>query len=148
MVNYIKQIQKIIKKSFPLLENHKIIVKQTKIVYGARAIYLFFFSLYVIGKGSEKGISNGGIAHELSHIELFKKWGFWKSVWLSFIQFFSAKTRKKIERGADLLAIKKGYGRELYKTRKKTFSKADKKIKKLLRKYYLSPEEIKKYTKN
>ncbi len=144
MSNYNKQIQQIKKKSFPLLKNHKIIVKENKKSWGIRVYYLYFFTLYKIGKGAEKGLSQGGIAHELSHIEMFKKWGFWKSAWLSFLQFFFGNIRKKIERGADLLAIKKGYGKELYQTRKK---KVPKRIRKLLNKYYLSLSEIKKYTK-
>jgi hypothetical protein len=147
MPNYNEQIEKIKKKSFPILKDHKIIVKENKKSWGIRVYYLHFFTLYHIGKGAEKGLSKGGIAHELSHIEMFKKWGFWKSAWLSFLQFFFGNIRKKIERGADLLAIKKGYGKELYKTRKESFSKTDVKIRRLIKKYYLSPAEIKKYTK-
>jgi hypothetical protein len=146
MPNYEKQIQKIKNKSFPYLKNHKIIIKK-KSSYGIRVIYLYFFSLYVIGKGAEKGLTKGGLAHELSHIEVFKKWGFWKTACLSFLQYFSKKIRMKIERSADLLAIKRGYGKELYKTRKKSYSKVPKRVKKLLNNYYLSLEEIEKYTR-
>ena len=145
-MDYERQIQGILKKSFPLLKNHKIIVIQTRFTYGIRAIYLYFFSIYLIGRGAEKGLSTGGIAHELSHIEIFKKWGFWKSVWLAFIQYFSGDIRRKVERGADLVAISKGYGNELYKTRSR-LPKNNERVKKLLRDYYLSLNEIKKYTK-
>lgn len=82
------------------------------------------------------------MAHELSHLEMYKKWGFWRSVIFSFLQFFSTKIRRRIEAGADRLAIQKGYGKELYQARKRTLSKADDKIKKLVKKYYLSLEEI------
>jgi len=112
--------------------------------YGAGIIYLYFFSIYLVGKGCEKGLSKGGIAHELSHIEIFKKWGFWKSTLLSFLQFFSANIRKKIESGADINAIKKGYGKELYQARKKDLLQSNDKIQNLVKKYYLSLEEIKK----
>lgn len=133
MSNYDKHIQEIIKKSFPLLKGHKIFIKETKIVYGVRVYYLYFFSVYVVGRGGEKGLSKGGIAHELSHIEMYKKWGFWKSVLLSFLQFFSAKIRRKIEVGADMLAIQKGYGKELHQTRKRTVLNADERIKRLIK---------------
>jgi len=134
-----------IKSSFPLLKNHKIFVmSQTKFIWGARAIYFYFFSLYLIGRGAEKGLTKGGIAHELSHMEVFKEWGYWKSLWLGFLQYFSESTREKIERSADLRAIKRGYGKELYKTRS---AKVPKKIRKFLDKYYLSLVEIKRETK-
>ena len=63
------------------------------------------------------------------------------------MQFFSTKIRKKIESGADINTIDKGYGKELYQTRKKSILEANDKIKKILEKYYLSLEEIRKYTK-
>ncbi len=144
MPNYYKKIQEIKNKSFPTLKNHKIIVKENKIFWGARVIYLYFFSFYVIGRGTEKRFTTGGIAHELSHIEMFKKWGFWKTLTLFFLQYFSINIRRRIEAGADMNAIKRGYGKELYKTRKK---KTPKRIRKLLNKYYLSLEEIERYTK-
>jgi len=147
MANYTNSIQETIKRSFPLLKNHKIIIKETGIIYGARVIYLYFFSIYLIGKGGEKGLSKGGMAHELSHIEMYKKWGFWKSVLLSFLQFFSESIRRKIEQGADILAIEKGYRKELYQARKRTLSKANERIKRLIKKNYLSLEEIKEYKK-
>ena len=141
-------IKDVIRKSFPALKKHKIIILNLKKIYGARAVYLYFFSLLIIGKfTSKRGISRGGIAHELSHIEIFKKWGFWKSLLLLFLQFFSVEIKKKIERGADILAINKGYGRELCLLRKRSLFKSEEKIKKLLNKYYLSPEEIKLYMK-
>src|SRR3989344_3450135 len=145
-IDYEKHIQRILKKSFPLLKNHKIIVVQAKLTYGIRAIYLYFFSLYIIGRGAERGLTTGGVAHELSHIEIFKRWGFWKSFWLCFWQYFSGDTRRRVERGADLVAISKGYGRELYKTRS-GLPKNNERVKKLLKDYYLSLNEIKKYTK-
>ncbi len=144
---YNKIVRELIKKSFPELKNHKIIFRETKLVFGARVYYFYFFSLYLIGRGSEKGLSKGGMAHELSHLEIYKKWGFWKTALLSVLQFFSTKIRRKIEAGADISAIKKGHGNELYKTRKRTLSKADERIRRLIKKYYLSLEEIKQLTK-
>jgi len=144
---YNKIVRELIKKSFPELKSHKIIFKETNLTYGVRVYYFYFFSLYLIGRGREKGLSKGGLAHELSHIEMFKNWGFWKTALLSFLQFFSMKIRRKIEAGADVNAIKKGYGKELYKARKRTLSKVDERIKRLIKKYYLSPKEIKSYTK-
>ena len=138
----------IIKKSFPELKKHKIIILNFKRIYGARAVYLYFLSLLIIGKSiGKRGVNQGGIAHELSHLEIFRKWGFWKSALFSFLQFFSGKIRRRIEREADLLAINKGYGKELYLLRKRSLSKSDERIRKLLNKYYLSPEEIKSYMK-
>jgi hypothetical protein len=142
-----KKIKELVNRSFPLLKKHKIIVKRIRGIYGARIYYMYFFSLYLIGKGGEKGLTKGGIAHELSHVEMFKNWGFWKSLSFSILQFFSTEIRKKIEAGADLYAIKKGYAKELYKARKKTLAEADDRIKILIKKYYLSLNEIKQGTK-
>ncbi len=147
MKDYVKQIKELRDKSFPLLRNHKIMVKRTRFFWGVRVIYFYLFSLYLIGRGAEKGLTKGGIAHELSHLEMFRKWGFWKSLWFFILQYFSKNTRRKIEAGADMYAIKKGYEKELYKTRKNSWLKASNRTKKLIKKYYLTPEEIKKHSK-
>ena len=73
-------------------------------------------------------------------MEVFKEWGFCKSFSLSILQTFSDKAKKKIERSADLRAIRRGFGKDLYKTRSK---KVHKRIRVLLDKYYLSFTEIK-----
>jgi len=147
MNKYKKVIERIKKKSFPILKNHKIITLENKNLWGVRVIYLYFFTLYIIGKGAEKGLSVGGVAHELSHIEMFKKWGLLKTILFTSLQYFSDNYRKRIERGADLLAIEKGYGKELHISRKNFLLKTTKEVKETIKKYYLSLNEIKRYTK-
>jgi hypothetical protein len=149
MSKYDKEINEVINHSFPSLKGHRIIVFENNKIYGARGIYLYFFSVFVFGrKTSKRGVSKGGLAHELSHIEMFKKWGFWKSAFLSFLQFFSTRIRRKIEAGADRMAIQKGYGKELYIARRRTLTDSNERIKKMVDKYYLSLDEIKRLSKS
>ena len=81
-----------------------------------------------------------------SHLEMFKKWGIFKTIWFTILQFFIDDYRRKVERGADLLVIKKGYGKELYLSRKKFQAKIPTEVKGYMKKYYLSLNEIKKFT--
>ncbi|MCA9488050.1 MAG: hypothetical protein KC516_03765 [Nanoarchaeota archaeon] len=90
-------------------------------------------------------VLRGIIAHELSHLSAFEKWGYKK-----FWKFYRKATKKEVikhEKDTDKLTIKKGYGKEVIATKKKA--------KELLEgtrweKYldnYLTEEEVKKYIK-
>jgi len=147
MKNHLKMIEKIKKKSFPLLKGHKIFLRESKRRWGVKIMYLYWCTFYSVGKGAKKGLSKGGIAHELSHVEIFKRWGILKTLWFTSLQYFVDEYRGKVERSADLLAIEKGYGKELHASRKEFLSNAPKEVRAFVERYYLSLEEIKKKTR-
>jgi len=122
---YKNNINKLVKKSFPSLKKEKIIVSEfPRIIFWASGFVLPIpkFNLIFIKTSIRKRnnlIKNAILAHEISHIEIIKKknknifallfWGL--CVGISWI--FGKNPARENERKADLLTIKKGYGKEL-----------------------------------
>ena len=121
---YGKIIKQLIDRSFPTLRKENIrIYERENFSYKALVIYLPFFKAIFIDKklrkASDKALK-GLFAHELAHVEIFKKRG---QIWtdISAIKYFilkSKKHQKKVEKETNDLVIKKGYKKELTEIRK------------------------------
>lgn len=114
---YRKLVNDIRKKSFPEIKGRIWIVEIPFFIPGGLALWILpkisLLTLTNKCKGLSKKSLTGLIAHELSHFSLYqeKRWiQFYPDV-MKYI--FSRKYGVEIERNADKLAIKKGYGREL-----------------------------------
>ncbi len=164
MNKYVKEYREIInnlvKKSFPSLRDKKIIVVEyPKIIFWASGFvanypswntYLIFISTKV--RKQDKNLKTGILAHELCHLEFFKKtkMGLLKllifGIKLDISWIFGKNPARENERQTDIQTIKKGYGKELLLTalnRKKKFF--PKRLALVYKRGYLSPEEIKQY---
>ncbi|MEK6757670.1 MAG: hypothetical protein AABX88_00940 [Nanoarchaeota archaeon] len=142
-----KLMNRIIKKSFLLLNDRKIFLFEFNFKkYEGGTIRLPFFDIIIISKKikHDKKRVIALFAHELSHLERFKKKGWKKYILEESLYWFNDKIRIDEDNGADKLAIERGYGKELYYSRIK--SNKNKK-RKSITKYYLTPKEIKSYAK-
>ena len=120
MVNYHKEVNIIRRKSFPEIKGIICIFKIPYKIPGAVVLQLFprinLIAFSTKCKMLPKPAFNGMIAHELSHISLnqnekrknFKKW----------LSELTDEERINMEKSTDLLAIRKGYGKELIETKK------------------------------
>jgi len=139
--NYLKIVNLLIEESFPLLRERKILIKEkdtlkyrTHVKYSPLKFKIFVsiqlrkFPLWKI-----KRI----LIHELCHLEIFLEWGLIKTNLNLTCYLFSQNCRMKVEREANILMIKKGYG--------KLVLTALKENKKRGLKYSLNEEQIKSY---
>ena len=142
-----KLVNKIIKKSFPILKEKEINLYYSKIKYqfsgGAYWILPFLRVLFINRKRNftVKELK-GLIAHELCHFEIYEKRGWILTIINGIWYYLSPKFRRKEEDLAEKLAIQKGYARETYVLTLKV-----QKIKKNISKYYATANEIKSYAK-
>ncbi len=121
MDNYHKEVNILRKKSFPEIRGVIWIIKIPFFIPGAAAIWLlpnlnllvFSTKCKILSKNALRGL----IAHELSHFSIFQK-SSWKRFW-KLIFTITKKEIIRMEKEADRLAIKKGYGKELIATKKK-----------------------------
>ena len=92
----------------------------------------------------------GLLAHELAHQTSYRRRNFFKKWFFLWNYYFSINKRRAIEREADLIAIRRGYGKEILAERKaqtKRLSNDNMKLK-VLKKVYLSSKEIEELLKN
>jgi len=145
--HYGKIINEMINKSFHELKGKKIIIREfTSKKYTGSALKMPFFHVIAINKKlrNDKKVLIGILSHELSHLVIFDSEGWIKYLLDGIPYWINPKKRKQIDVDADKLAIKKGYGKELYYVREKSLKNSKLKH---VRKYYLNPKEIKKYMK-
>jgi len=115
-MNYVRNYQKIvnnfIKKSFPILKDEKISIKEKEVVYRAHANYFPWGMIIIFSrklrKFPEKSIKRI-IFHELCHLEIFKRWGPIKTSLTYLVYRLSKTVRKKVEAEANALMIKKRF---------------------------------------
>ena len=107
---YNQIIYKLIKKSFPKLENKKIYFVEKEVPYRARVSYfpwgMRIIVSYKLREFDEKVVRRI-LIHELCHLEIFLSWGI---IWtnLDYIWYSISKTHsKKVEGEANILMIKK-----------------------------------------
>jgi len=151
--DYKKIINELIKKSFPNLRREVIFVIEKNIFnlkYSAIAVYSFFFSWIIVHPKVQKYSKSSLDAlfvHELAHLNLIINRTFIDKIKFLFKWLFTKKGKEDFERDADILTVKKGYGKErlkLIEESKKTYTKQQ--LKKM-RKGYLTPKQIKYYMK-
>ncbi len=143
---YVREYQKIVnslvEKDFPTLIDKKIIIEEKKAKWRAHVMY-YPWGMYIYVSEQIRNFPKNKIKiilfHELCHLQIFRKWGW---IWTNIEYFFysiSEKYRTKIEKDANILMIKKGYGKEILAVRKEnlerglTFSLTAKEIK-----YYMN----------
>lgn len=130
-----KIINKLINDSFPKLKRGKIILVGLNFKkYRAGVAWILPYVRVIIVSKKTESLNDkkltGVLVHELCHFEDPKK--------LRLVFYWLIpKIRKIIEKETDELAVRKGYARELYESRKDLSVSC-----------YLSPEEIKKYAKS
>ncbi len=154
-----KIINQLRKESFPEIKGYVTTVKIPFPIPGGMSLYLLpWFKIMLLTTKCDKlprDVMIGLVAHELSHFSRFDKKGFW---WFwSSILFPKKGEWKKEEKEADKLAIKKGYGDNLYLTKfeaerllkgtKWEEYLGDYLSKDKLSKSYLSPKEVLSYNK-
>jgi len=153
MEEYKRIVDKLIDNSFPKLERRWIIVTENKIFnlkYSAITSYFLFFSWIAVHpkvRKYSKASLNALFAHELAHLDLIANMNLFEKIKFGFIWLFTKKGKENFERDADILVVKKGYGKErleLGKESKKTYTKKELERG---RKGYLTPEQIKSYIK-
>lgn len=145
---YQKIVDSLVKKSFPVLKGKKIIIKQFKSDrYFGSALNIFSIRIISINKNiGPKKSAVGIFAHELAHLEEYERTNVISRLFGSIKYWIiSKKFRERDENYIDKSVIKKGYAKELFINRQWVFAHRKDKN---LNKYYLSPEEIKKYAKS
>lgn len=108
--------------------------------------YVMLFDLKDLGNMTDEELK-GLLSHEFSHIETYSGMNWIQLSLYASIYLISDKFRMEVERNTDILAIQKGFGRELASFRKYRIRTANKKDKKLVERYYLSVDEINNLTK-
>lgn len=139
---YRKVVNELINESFPNLRKKKFKIFEFGVIrlYG---IYLLgnFIAMNKKCRGFSNKIMKGILVHELCHAEYSNKIGFSKSCLIFIKYWLFPKLRIKEEIKTDKLAIKKGYGKELFESARKIELDLDRKDVR----YGLSPEQIKDY---
>jgi len=139
----IKEIFNDVKKHFPEVHanlkqfNNKSFMKSSpltkNIYYNKKQLEKFKFSKMAI---------KGALAHELAHKIAYKNMNFLERILFKF-KYKNMNFRKKEEREADIIAVKKGFGKELIKLFKESEKKFDKERFIKIKKTHLSIKEIK-----
>jgi len=122
-----------------------------KLPWSAVAPKIPFFGYYIFihpraSKLTDKQLT-GLLAHETAHTEQEKRMNVFQ-LFMLYLNFFISKDKQtSLERGADKITIKRGFGKELLAHRKLQWTALEKVSKKkmiMIKKYYFSPEEIRK----
>lgn len=146
---YQKLVNELINEGFPLLKNKKIHIWPalpfSKYSASANRDLILGRYLFINNKDNiyDDFEMRGLLSHELSHLESWEKIGLFNKIIEDIKCSFSNEFLAKNERETDRTAIRKGFGKELLKQRSRRYYKTDKNLEKL-KKFYLSPEEIKK----
>lgn len=120
MNEYIKQYYKImneqIEKSFPKLKKIKIVIIEKDKKYRAKAQHMPWGFKITMSKKLRKFPRKSWrriLTHELCHLEIFSEQN-WIKTNIEFIFYLLfKKVRKKVEKEANILMIKKGHGKEI-----------------------------------
>ncbi len=145
---YKKLIKRIIKKSFPSLKGAKIKIEEKEMKISMKANRVFnnyILSINPIHKNRPEKAIIGCLAHELCHFEYFRERNCLQLLLHSIKYSLNKKYKTKVERGADMKTIKRGYGKELLFHRKLREKELGKKKFKRLTECYLSNKEIVNY---
>ncbi len=160
-----KQIFKDVLKSYPELQNHKIILEGRRLrlatmlaqpVIGFRNIFSkkkrfkIFMSLHVIQSKDVEveqlpdDILKGWFAHELGHLVDYLPYSNFQMLIFGLKYYFNPAFKKKAEYAADEEAVKHGFGSELIKMKRFIFDNdlIFENYKARLRKFYPSIEII------
>ncbi len=146
-------VKGIINKNFPELKRKIIFVSDGRVFnlrFSAMVSYFILFSWIAFhpkSRNYSKQSLEALTVHELSHLSIIVNMNLFKKIKFAFNWLFAKKGKANFEREADILTVKKGYGKSLLKLieeAEKTYTKEEWKKK---RKGYLNSREIKKYMK-
>lgn len=87
----------------------------------------------------------GLLAHELIHVVQFQSLKFYPKLWLLITYLFSSRRRAALERGADIGAVERGFGKDLLAA--KEYGRIHYAQRANYELYYLSEEEIREQMK-
>ncbi|MDD5700328.1 MAG: hypothetical protein PHH00_04055, partial [Candidatus Nanoarchaeia archaeon] len=134
-------INKIINNYFPILRDKKIFVEEKDAPYRAHVSYSLFGKMKIIVSSKlrklPKYVVRRILIHELCHLEIFVRQGVIRTNIQYLGYLLSEKIRNNAERAANILMIKKGFGKLILDARKEN-------IKRELG-YSLTEKEIKYY---
>lgn len=147
-------VAEVIKESYPELENVKILVKAfrsssdyfraqfsvSRFLTFRRLHYTIFVNPKVFSKDAPDDAIHAIIAHELAHAAYYKRHNRFELFGLVSLESKSFAAR--FERGADLQAIKRGYGKGLKSYREWLYQNIPLAKIEAKKRDYLSPEEI------
>ena len=151
---YKKIIDELVQKSFPILKNKPISVsedKNKKRYYGISYDFVLFKHIGISEKSRKysKKALKGLLAHELSHLENSTKMSFYRKIIYFIKWFFSKKIKAEYETMADMLLIKKGYGKEYSQFVIEGLKGKNKEyLKRRKEKGYFNLKQVKEYMKN
>jgi hypothetical protein len=130
-------------QSFPELRNEKIkVIEKVNVKYRAHASYLPWGMVIIVSDKLNEFPSNKTkriLIHELCHLSIFKSWGVMRTNLDFLLYSLSSKHRDNVEKDANLLMIKKGYGNLVLEARKENLKRGIR--------CSLSEQEIKSYMK-
>lgn len=150
---YRKIADELIKKSFSILKNKLIFIfekKDKKLYYGISYDFVLFkhIGIFKRSRKHSKKALKGLLAHELSHLENSTKMGFYRKIIYFAKWFFSKQTKAEYETMADILLVKKGYGREYSQFLTESLKGKNKEyLKRREERGYLSLKKVKEYMK-
>lgn len=151
---YKKIILELINKNFPKLNTRIIFLTKGEFFWidcFAITFYFILFSWIVVNPKMDKFPkyqSKAILTHELAHLDIIANKNFFEKIKFGFNWIFTKKGKINFERNADILVIKKGYGKGLLdrvKGIEKEYSKE--KLKKRKLRGYLDSKQIKFYIK-
>jgi hypothetical protein len=144
---YKRLVNELIKKSFPSIKHFKIFITENKIFklrYSAITNYFIFCGWIILhpkARRYSKPALKGLLVHELSHLDIILRKSFLNKIKFAFKFIFTKKGRKDNETAADMLTIKKGYGKDLLKLTN-IIEKQKSHIKNRAKKGYLTSRQI------
>ena len=84
----------------------------------------------------------GLFAHELGHIVSYERRSFLNRMLFIWDYYLSDAARREVEHEADLIAIERGYGKELIQTRRHAIRDYDEERVKKMEKTYYWPDDL------
>jgi beta-lactamase regulating signal transducer with metallopeptidase domain len=149
---YKKIVNQLVKKSFPELNNERIkIILFSNFKNSAAAVDLMYYKIILVNskKRYTDSALKGLFAHELSHFSIITNMNFFDKLSYFLFWTFSKKIKSDFERKADILAIEKGYAKDLIALKNEAFKGKNKThLERIYKKGYMSIKEIKLYIEN
>jgi hypothetical protein len=141
---YSKIVNVLIRGHFPKLKSKGVIIKEIETLKYRAHVKYGFSGLYIYMSTQLRKFPNWKIRriliHELCHLEIFLKWGIIRTKIDWIIYLVSKKHRLKDEREANLLMLKKGFGKLILTTIEENKKKG--------LEYTLTEKEVKDFLKN
>ena len=136
----IKKIFPEVKKSFPEIKSKLKVFSKRSFMWSSPITGNVYYNPKQI-KGFSKTALKGVIAHELAHQVAYKQMCCLTKLFFK-IKYKNPNYKRKVEREADKIAVKKGFGKELIKLIQESYKKFEKQRFLKIQKNHLSIKEI------